>query len=130
MKMIINIDVPELAPAIEFYCKAFELKLSRILDPDVAELIGSEAILYLLKKEIGSACSMGSLQHRSYARHWTPVHIDLVVTDIDQSLKRVLSAGSIQEGECVNWRGSKSITFSDPFGHGFCLIEFEESSYS
>jgi hypothetical protein len=25
--------------------------------------------------------------------------------------------------------GSKCITFSDPFGHGFCLIEFAGDTY-
>ncbi len=29
----------------------------------------------------------------------------------------------------ANWMGSKCITFSDPFGHGFCLIEFAGDTY-
>jgi hypothetical protein len=36
MKMLVNIDVPELALAIEFYCAALGLTLSRTLDEDVA----------------------------------------------------------------------------------------------
>jgi hypothetical protein len=53
-----------------------------------------------------------------------------VVEDIAQATKRVLNAGAIQESECIDWKGSKCVTFSDPFGHGFCLIEFEGESYS
>ena len=42
MKVIINIDVPELAPAIAFYTAALGLTHSRTLDEDVAELTGRE----------------------------------------------------------------------------------------
>lgn len=40
------------------------------------------------------------------------------------------SAGAARESDCVEWRGSKCITFSDPFGHGFCLIELTDGTYS
>jgi predicted enzyme related to lactoylglutathione lyase len=130
MRMLLNIDVPELKPSIEFYCSAFGLKLCRLLDDDVAELIGGESRIYLLKNDIGSICVNGPTRYREYSRHWTPVHIDFVVEDIAQATKRVLNAGAIQESECIDWKGSKCVTFSDPFGHGFCLIEFEGESYS
>ncbi len=48
MRMIVNIDVPELAPAIDFYTAALGLTLNRIIDGDVAELSGASATLYLL----------------------------------------------------------------------------------
>ncbi len=51
MKIIINIDVPELAPAIRFYTAALGLTHSRTLDDDVAELTGASATLYLLQKD-------------------------------------------------------------------------------
>ncbi|MBB3141093.1 VOC family protein [Halomonas organivorans] len=129
MKILINIDVPELAPAIAFYCTAFGLVLGRELDDDVAELTGAEARIYLLRHDSGSPCAKGSGQHRDYARHWTPVHFDVVVDDIDQATARVLGCGAVQESECVHWQGSTCVTFSDPFGHGFCLIEFSGEGY-
>ncbi len=55
--------------------------------------------------------------------------MDFVVDDIEQAAARVAAAGAIRESECVAWRGSKCITFSDPFGHGFCLIEFTGETY-
>ena len=67
---------------------------------------------------------------RRYTRHWTPVHLDFVVDDILESEGQAINAGARQESECVEWRGSKCITFSDPFGHGFCLIEFAAETYS
>jgi predicted enzyme related to lactoylglutathione lyase len=57
------------------------------------------------------------------------VHIDFVVDDIEKAAERVAAAGGIRESECVEWNGSKCITFSDPFGHGFCLIEFAGETY-
>ena len=121
MRLLINIDVPDLERAILFYTAALELKHNRTLDNDVAELIGADATVYLLLNPNASGTA-GTL--RNYARHWTPVHIDFVVDDITAAIDRALAAGAIQESDCVIWRDSKCITFADPFGHGFCLIEF------
>ena len=57
------------------------------------------------------------------------MHVDFVVERVEEAAKRALAAGARQESECVEWMGSKCITFSDPFGHGFCLIEFEGEGY-
>lgn len=130
MKILVNIDVPELGPAIEFYSAALPLNLSRMIDEDVAELSGGSSVIYLLQMAVGSRPAQGLAHVRDYARHWTPVHIDFVVDDIEQAAKRALKAGALQESACVEWRGSKCISFSDPFGHGFCLIEFTGDSYS
>ncbi|MBB3230144.1 VOC family protein [Halomonas stenophila] len=130
MKMLINIDVPELAPAIAFYCAAFGLELDRLLDDDVAELTGGESTIYLLENASGSRGVKEPAKYRDYSRHWTPVHLDIVVEDIEQAAARVLNCGAVQESDCIEWRGSKCITFSDPFGHGFCLIEFIGDGYS
>lgn len=129
MKMLINIDVPTLEPAINFYTRALGLQLNRTMDDDVAELTGGSATIYLLKNEAGSNTG-GSQEERCYSRHWTPVHIDFVVDDLAQAERRAIEAGAVRESECVEWRGSKCITFSDPFGHGFCLIEFAGDTYA
>jgi predicted enzyme related to lactoylglutathione lyase len=128
--MVVNIDVPELAPAIEFYSAALGLTLSRIIDEDVAELTGASSVIYLLAKAGGTAPAGSAEEVRRYMRHWTPVHIDFVVDDLVESANRAINAGASQESECIEWKGSKCITFSDPFGHGFCLIEFENETYS
>jgi catechol 2,3-dioxygenase-like lactoylglutathione lyase family enzyme len=129
MRLIVNIDVPELAPAVEFYRAALGLKPARILDDDVAELTGASCVIYLLAKGAGSLPASAIGEGRSYGRHWTPVHIDFVVDDIAAAAKQALGAGARQESGCVEWRGSKCITFADPFGHGFCLLEFAEGTY-
>jgi predicted enzyme related to lactoylglutathione lyase len=130
MKVIVNIDVPELTSGIAFYTAALGLQLSRTLDDDVAELTGASSVIYLLANPSGSRPVRELPLVRDYARHWTPVHLDFVVDDIDEAARRALGAGAIQQGECVRWRGSKCITFADPFGHGFCLIAFDGETYA
>lgn len=129
MKLLVNIDVPELIPATEFYCDALGLRLNRIIDGDVAELSGASCLLYLLQKPAGTKTSGVSSATRDYGRHWTPVHLDFVVDDLDKATKRAQQAGAQQESGCVEWMGSKCTTFSDPFGHGFCLIELSGGTY-
>jgi hypothetical protein len=56
-------------------------------------------------------------------RHWTPVHIDFHADDFKASLANALAAGAKQE-RLFESAGRPSVAFcSDPFGHGFCLIE-------
>lgn len=80
MRTIVNIDVPELRHAIEFYTAALDLKLSRIIDGDVAELTGASSMVYLLENAGGTTTLADN--PREYSRYWTPVHIDFVVDDI------------------------------------------------
>jgi uncharacterized glyoxalase superfamily protein PhnB len=127
MKLIVNIDVPEIAPAVEFYTRALGLTNTRTLDGDTAELTGASSVIYLLLREPGSKATRSPPSDRAYARHWTPVHFDLVVPDVDVAAARAIAAGAKQETGHLDWRGSRCLSFSDPFGHGFCFIQFEEN---
>lgn len=129
MRVIVNIDVPDLAEAIGFYGAALGLQLDRLLDDDVAELAGASSAIYLLQRPRASP-PVGLLPlARDYVRHWTPVHLDFVVDDLTEAARRAVDAGAVQESGCTEWKGSKCITFADPFGHGFCLIEFAKGTY-
>lgn len=131
MNVLLNIDVPDVQAAAAFYQAALGLELKRILDADVAELSGAGVKVFLLQKPAGSAAVADSGQApRTYERHWTPIHIDFVVEDLEQAARRALAAGAHQEGSCVQWRGSRCISFADPFGHGFCLICFSADEYA
>jgi predicted enzyme related to lactoylglutathione lyase len=129
MNVIINVDVPALAPAIAFYTAALGLTHSRTLDDDVAELIGASATLYLLQKDSGTVAVQSPAVERNYGRHWTPVHFDLVVPDVDAAAARAIAAGARRETGHIDWRGSRCVSFGDPFGHGFCFIQFEHGTY-
>jgi predicted enzyme related to lactoylglutathione lyase len=127
MKVIINIDVPDLDKGIEFYTRALGVTHTRTLDDDVAELTGASATLYLLQKSEGTPAVKQPPIARAYERHWTPVHFDLVVEDVDAAAQRALAAGARRETGHIDWRGSRCLSFSDPFGHGFCFIQFADN---
>jgi predicted enzyme related to lactoylglutathione lyase len=129
MNIIINIDVPELGPAIAFYTAALGLEHTRTLDDDVAELTGASATIYLLQKPAGTPAVKRPPIARDFHRHWTPVHFDLVVADVDAAAARAVAAGAQPETGHVDWKGSRCVSFSDPFGHGFCFIQFERGTY-
>jgi predicted enzyme related to lactoylglutathione lyase len=129
MNIIINIDVPDLDPAIRFYTAALGLSHTRTMDEDTAELRGAAATIYLLRKPPESIAVKAPQIARDYGRHWTPVHFDLVVPDVDAAAARAMAAGAKQETGHLDWRGSRCISLSDPFGHGFCFIQFTNDTY-
>lgn len=129
MNLIINIDVPDLTRAIEFYTRALGLTHTRTLDDDTAELRGASSTIYLLRKPAGSTAVESPPTTRDFSRHWTPVHFDLVVDDVDAAAVRAVAAGARQETGHLDFRGSRCISFADPFGHGFCFIKFEHGTY-
>lgn len=95
----------------------------------MAELAGGSSPIYLLGQPEESAATKTPTEARRYTRHWTPVHLDFVVDDLEAAAQRAERAGARRESGCVEWRGSRCITFGDPFGHGFCLIEFDRGTY-
>jgi predicted enzyme related to lactoylglutathione lyase len=129
MNIIINIDVPDLERGIDFYTRALGLTHTRTLDDDVAELRGASSTIYLLCKPAGSAAVKSPPVSREFTRHWTPVHFDLVVDDVDAAAARAIAAGATPETGHIEWRGSRCLSFGDPFGHGFCFIQFEHGGY-
>ncbi|EAU69984.1 glyoxalase/bleomycin resistance protein/dioxygenase [Stigmatella aurantiaca DW4/3-1] len=66
---------------------------------------------------------------RSYRRHWTPVHLDFVVTDLDAAVQRARSAGATVEKEIEETKWGRIALLADPFGHGLCLLEFRGRGY-
>jgi len=63
------------------------------------------------------------------ARHWTPVHLDVVVKDIDAAVQRALHAGATLEQEVRSSHWGKLALMADSFGHGFCLVQFVGRGY-
>lgn len=127
MSVLINIDVPTLAPAVAFYTEAFGLSVTRRFGDGGAELSGWPAAVYLLEKPAGTI-GAGS-QPRVYGRHWTPVHLDVVVEDIDVALDRAAHAGAVVEQAVRTHKWGKIAILADPFGHGLCLIQFLGRGY-
>lgn len=127
--LFINVDVPELEPAIAFYTRAFGLQLGRRFGADFAELIGAQAPIYLLVKDSGTPATLGHDDKRTYARHWTPVHLDFVVPDIGAALAQALAAGAKQEGPIGDHAYGQLVLLADPYGHGVCLLQLNARGY-
>lgn len=130
MSFLVNIDVPDLEAGIAFYRDALGLKLGRrLFSGSVAEMLGALTPIYLLAKASGSAASRDCSQPRDYRRHWTPVHLDFQVEDIEAAVERAVAAGAKLEGKVQSYRWGRLATLSDPFGHGFCLLQFLGRGY-
>ena len=127
MGVLVNIDVPDLGQAIAFYSEAFGLAVARRFGEHGVELRGWPVPVFLLRKEAGSIGAGES--RRTYERHWTPVHLDVVVPDIDAALARATAAGAVLEQGVRTAAWGKIATLADPFGHGLCLIEFLNRGY-
>ena len=127
MNVLINVDVPDLASAIAFYTRAFGLYETRRFGEDGAELGGWPVPLFLLRKAAGTIGAGES--RRIYDRHWTPIHFDVVVEDINAALERALDAGALLEQEIRTNVWGKIAVLADPFGHGFCLIQLINRGY-
>jgi catechol 2,3-dioxygenase-like lactoylglutathione lyase family enzyme len=127
MDLLVNIDVPDMARAVTFYTDAFGLIVTRRFGSEAAELSGWPARVYLLQKPAGTPAAADD--RRRYERHWTPVHLDVVVDDLDAALALALSAGARAETGVRVEAWGKIIVLADPFGHGLCLIEFLGRGY-
>jgi catechol 2,3-dioxygenase-like lactoylglutathione lyase family enzyme len=129
IELRVCIDVDDLERGIAFYTGGLGLRPGRRLGDAWAELLGGATPIDLLAKRPGSAPCAGREARRDYARHWTPVHLDFVVTDLDGALRRVTAAGAALEGEVQTQAWGRMANLADPFGHGLCLIEFRGRGY-
>ncbi|MCG8690561.1 MAG: VOC family protein [Minwuiales bacterium] len=130
VSVIVNIDVPDLRAARAFYESGLGFAFSRMLfGGAVAELTAGGTKLYLIEQEQGSTAVAGTGIARDYASHWTPVHLDVLVEDIEAALASALGAGATQTGDIKVYEWGKLATLRDPFGHGVCLLQFLGGGY-
>ena len=127
--LLLNIDVPDLEQGIAFYTAALGLEVGRRFDPGFVELVGRDVPIYLLRKAAGTPIGPAGGDRRRYERHWSPVHADFVVEHMVSAIDRARAAGAVQEGETCDAPYGRLAMFADPFGHGFCLIEFNAEGY-
>ena len=128
MSLLVNIDVDDLARAERFYCDGLGLRVGRRFE-GWTELVGAAAPIYLLPKAAGTPVSPAAAQKRDYARHWTPVHLDFVVDDIDAATKKAVKAGATVEKAAAKHAYGLLALLADPFGNGFCLLQFTGRGY-
>ena len=130
MAMLVNIEVEDLDTAIQFYQNAVGLKFQRrLFDSTVAEMGGVSSLVYLVQKRRDSSPSRDTDQVRDYRRHWTPVHLDFVVPELQPAVDRAVRAGAKIEGGVQVFSWGRMATMSDPFGNGLCLVQWTDGGY-
>ena len=120
-KVAISIDVPDVDEAQEFFTEGLGFSMLRKEASESVVLAAGDVEIWLLSRADGSHAIPESNISRTYKRHWTPIHLDILVDDLHSALERAIAAGAIQEGDVDD---QARIAFcSDPFGNGFCLIQ-------
>jgi len=127
--LLVNLDVDELDKAVRFYTSALGLKVGRRFGALGVEMLGSSVPIYLLVKSPGTPASDTTSQRRSYQRHWTPVHLDFIVDEIEPAVERAKVAGARLEQPIATHKWGKLALMADPFGHGFCFVQFLSRGY-
>jgi predicted enzyme related to lactoylglutathione lyase len=123
MKIGICIDVDDIERAIDFYSRGVGLSVVE-RGPDWAHLTHEGQTIFIVRLPRGSDAVENAHSPRDYSRHWTPVHLDFVVADIDRAVEDALTAGAkldrpIQRRQKL----ADMANMSDPFGNGFDLIQ-------
>jgi len=91
-------------------------------------MLGCSSPIYLLERS-ASASPETSLETRTYQRHWTPVHLDFVVDEIEVAVEQAVLAGALLEKPVQVFGWGKLALMADPFGHGFCFVQFVGRGY-
>ncbi|NPC56629.1 VOC family protein [Caenimonas soli] len=130
MEIRICIDVDDLERGIAFYTQGLGLRMGRRLGNDWVELLGAGSTIDLLANAADTApLGESHPQRRDYARHWTPIHLDFVVTELDGVVQKLVSQGATLERPIQERKWGRMANLADPFGHGLDLLEFRGRGY-
>jgi predicted enzyme related to lactoylglutathione lyase len=114
MKCEICIDVDDVAKAVRFHGEGIGLSVVKH-EEEWAQLKLGEQTIWLMKVP---SCKGRSIT-REYSQHWTPVHLDIHVDDIDETIERAVAAGGKLEA-----RPKPSlVNLVDPSGNGLDLVQ-------
>jgi predicted enzyme related to lactoylglutathione lyase len=115
----VAIDVPDVAAAVAFYTRGLGLELRDEPMPGLWARLGGAPVTVHLQADPG----------RTYARHWTPVHLDFLTDDLEASLARARAAGATEDRSIQDAEWGRMANLSDPFGHGLCLVALGPRGY-
>ncbi len=123
MRLEICIDVDDVERAVAFYGRGLGLDVVE-QHPDWAQVALGAQTFWIMKIADGPSGPIA----RDYRRHWTPVHLDFMVEDIDAAVARALAAGgrldrAIQRQREPSGKGADVANLSDPAGNGVDLVQ-------
>ncbi len=125
----VYVEVTTMEQGIAFYCDGLGLTVKQRFTPRWIELTGANAPIFLLAN-LPLTADLGDTTHtRDYRRHWTPVHLDFIVSDLDGMLARLQALGGRLDRPVKQRDYGRIANMADPFGNGFDLIEFSGSGY-
>ncbi|MCA9490343.1 MAG: VOC family protein [Myxococcales bacterium] len=120
-RVAVSIDVSDLEAGLRFYGRVFGWEERARPFPAMAVLDAGNVSVCMHAKPAGSRPTPGE-GSRDYARHWTPVHLDLHVDDYTATMERAVAEGAVVERTFVGGPHPDTAFCSDPFGNGFCVI--------
>ena len=128
MRLLINIDVPDLERAIGFYEQAFGLTLTRRLGPAVAEMSGAQAPSICWKR------LPARRQRRDAPAAGLRPALDAGAPGRGGGRRgrgrgAAVAAGARLEDPAATHAWGRIAHLSDPFGHGICLLQFLGRGY-
>jgi predicted enzyme related to lactoylglutathione lyase len=122
-RVSICIDVPDLSVATAFYRDALGCSVDK-QQASHNTLSAGGVTMHLMLNEAGTAATGDGTCYRTYERHWTPVHLDFDVDDLDAAMAVVQrSSGTVESVQRGDWGGMAIC--ADPFGNGFCLVSLQ-----
>lgn len=123
------IEVTDAEAGIAFYCDGLGLTVRRRFTHQWVELAGAKTPIFLLASMPAEADLGSRTVPRDFTRHWTPVHLDFIVDDLDATVARLVAAGATVEKPAAVKTYGRICWLSDPFGNGFDVIEMNEAGY-
>jgi predicted enzyme related to lactoylglutathione lyase len=66
---------------------------------------------------------------RDFGRHWTPVHLDFIVSNLDEMVARLCGLGATLDRKIQIREHGRMANMADPVGNGLNLIEFSGPEY-
>src|SRR3954451_9465646 len=125
----VYIEIDDLERGIAFYVEGLGLSVARRLTPHWVELAGAQMPIHLLARPEPQFESGEHVLRKDFGRHWTPIHLDFVVDDLDVAVERAVHAGATIERHVAHPGLWRLAALADPFGRGFDLIEGPEPGY-
>lgn len=85
-KVALSVDVPDVSAAVDFFSRGLGFKKLRNEPPNAMVMDAGGLELWLLLKAEGSVAVRDTDLSRNYRRHWTPIHLDVLVDDLSEAL--------------------------------------------
>jgi hypothetical protein len=126
----IYIEINDLERGAAFYVNGVGLRVLRRFTPKWVELAGAQNPIHLLARPEPTFETGDHVLRKVVTRHWTPIHLDLVVDDLEPAVARAVRAGAVLERRVDHPGLWRLAALADPFGHGFDLIEDPEAGYA